>query len=213
MADAPVPDDRLRGRHLVVGVTGSIAAYKAAELVRLLVRAGAEVQPLMTRSATRFIPALTLSTLAKREALVELFPEGAADVCAHASDLFINTMWERDRLPRSWTEPLNRARAVIVPTRYVAEVCRQSDVVVPIEVVPEGVDPGLYPYLERPERDGDRGGRQDVGEGLDAERDDGGGGDDEQAGDQGGEEAFDLRARAGPFDPIEVRRELVSGNR
>lgn len=81
-------------------------------------------------------------------------PAGASDTCSHASDLFINTMWESDRLPRSWAEPLNRARAVIVPTRFVADVCRRSDVAVPIEVVPEGVDPGLYPYLERPEREG-----------------------------------------------------------
>ena len=66
----------LSGARLVLGVTGSIAAYKAADLVRQLVKAGAEVQPVMTPAATRFIPALTLSTLAKREALVEIFPEG-----------------------------------------------------------------------------------------------------------------------------------------
>ena len=70
----------LSGARIVLGVTGSIAAYKAADLVRQLVKAGAEVQPVMTAAATRFVPALTLSTLAKRDALVELFPEAGAEV-------------------------------------------------------------------------------------------------------------------------------------
>jgi glycosyltransferase involved in cell wall biosynthesis len=81
-------------------------------------------------------------------------PYGAAKAFPHASDLFINTMWEGDRLPRGWAEPLNAARAVVVPTRFVADVCVRSGVEVPIEVVPEGADPELYPYLERPERAG-----------------------------------------------------------
>jgi len=68
-------EPRLDGKKLILGVTGSIAAYKAAELVRLLVRAGAEVQPIMTADATRFITALTLGTLAKRQVLIEVFPE------------------------------------------------------------------------------------------------------------------------------------------
>ncbi|HEX9952608.1 MAG TPA: bifunctional phosphopantothenoylcysteine decarboxylase/phosphopantothenate--cysteine ligase CoaBC [Rubricoccaceae bacterium] len=66
----------LAGAKIVLGVSGSIAAYKAAELVRALGRAGAAVQPVMTPAATRFIPALTLSVLAGRETLVDLFPDG-----------------------------------------------------------------------------------------------------------------------------------------
>lgn len=65
----------LSGKHLVLGVTGSIAAYKAADLIRQLVKAGAEVQPILTPAATRFIAPLTLGTLARREALVGLWPE------------------------------------------------------------------------------------------------------------------------------------------
>ena len=65
----------LDGKRIVLGITGSIAAYKAAELVRQLVQAGAEVQPVMTAGAARFIPPLTIATLAKREVLGELFPE------------------------------------------------------------------------------------------------------------------------------------------
>ncbi len=62
------------GRHIVVGITGSIAAYKAALLVRELVRTGAEVHVVMTEAATRFIPPLTLSTLSRNDVVVDMFP-------------------------------------------------------------------------------------------------------------------------------------------
>jgi phosphopantothenoylcysteine decarboxylase/phosphopantothenate--cysteine ligase len=65
----------LSGRHVVLGVTGSIAAYKAAPLVRLLKKAGAEVQVLMTPDAERFVTPLTLGTLSEEEVLMEIFPE------------------------------------------------------------------------------------------------------------------------------------------
>ncbi|MFN3598055.1 MAG: bifunctional phosphopantothenoylcysteine decarboxylase/phosphopantothenate synthase [Rubricoccaceae bacterium] len=69
----------LAGRRLVLGVSGSIAAYKAPDLLRLLVRAGAEVQPVLTAAAARFVTPLTLSTLAGREALQAIFPDTGAD--------------------------------------------------------------------------------------------------------------------------------------
>jgi phosphopantothenoylcysteine decarboxylase/phosphopantothenate--cysteine ligase len=56
---------RLSGKHILLGVTGSIAAYKAAELCRLLVKEGAVVRVVMTSSAATFISPLTLSTLSK----------------------------------------------------------------------------------------------------------------------------------------------------
>jgi phosphopantothenoylcysteine decarboxylase/phosphopantothenate--cysteine ligase len=65
----------LTDRHLLLGVTGSIAAYKAAPLVRLFKKAGAEVRVLMTPDAERFIPSLTLGTLSEQEVLTEIFPE------------------------------------------------------------------------------------------------------------------------------------------
>ena len=68
----------LDGKRIVLGVSGSIAAYKAADLVRRLVKAGAEVQPVMTASAARFIPPLTVATLAGREVLGPLFPDAGA---------------------------------------------------------------------------------------------------------------------------------------
>ncbi len=63
----------LTGKNIILGVCGSIAAYKAASLVRLLIKAGANVQVLMTADATHFITPLTLSTLSKRPVLVDYF--------------------------------------------------------------------------------------------------------------------------------------------
>lgn len=63
----------LEGKKVVLGVCGSIAAYKSALLVRLLVKAGAQVQVVMTADATNFITPLTLSTLSKNPVLVDYF--------------------------------------------------------------------------------------------------------------------------------------------
>ncbi|MFD2572754.1 bifunctional phosphopantothenoylcysteine decarboxylase/phosphopantothenate synthase [Spirosoma soli] len=59
----------LSGKRILLGVTGSISAYKSALLVRLLIKAGAEVQVVMTESAKEFITPLTLATLSKRPTL------------------------------------------------------------------------------------------------------------------------------------------------
>jgi len=63
----------LEGKNVVLGVCGSIAAYKSALLVRLLVKAGANVQVVMTPDATNFITTLTLSTLSKNPVFSEYF--------------------------------------------------------------------------------------------------------------------------------------------
>lgn len=63
----------LKEKKILIAVTGSIAAYKIATLIRLLVKSGAEVKVLMTKAATQFIPALTLSTLSKNEVLQDLY--------------------------------------------------------------------------------------------------------------------------------------------
>ena len=67
--------DALDGANVLLGVSGSIAAYKAAELVRLLKKAGANVQVLLTADAARFVTPLTLGTLSEREVLTEIFPD------------------------------------------------------------------------------------------------------------------------------------------
>jgi len=63
----------LRGRRVVLGVTGGIAAYKAIELCRRLVDAGAHVAPVLTEDALRFVGALTFSALASEPARTSLF--------------------------------------------------------------------------------------------------------------------------------------------
>lgn len=69
----------LDGKKILLAVTGSIAAYKAAILVRLLVKEGAEVKVLMTPLAKQFITPLTLATLSKNPILVDFFdPENGA---------------------------------------------------------------------------------------------------------------------------------------
>lgn len=69
----------LAGKHILLGITGSIAAYKAAALARLLVKAGAQVKVLMTPMAKRFITPLTMATLTRNPILVDFFdPENGA---------------------------------------------------------------------------------------------------------------------------------------
>ena len=67
----------MKNKKIILAVSGSIAAYKAAFLTRLLVKSGAEVQILMTESATRFITPLTLGTLSKRPVFSEIISENA----------------------------------------------------------------------------------------------------------------------------------------
>ena len=69
----------LQGKKIILGVCGSIAAYKSALLVRLLIKAGAEVQVVMTPDAVNFITPLTLSTLSKKPVLVDYFKPGTGE--------------------------------------------------------------------------------------------------------------------------------------
>lgn len=65
----------LTGRRIVLGVTGSIAAYKAADLTSQLRKRGAEVYPVLTKAGARFITPLTLQTLARQPVAAELWDE------------------------------------------------------------------------------------------------------------------------------------------
>ena len=65
----------LSGKRIILGVTGGIAAYKAAFLLRALQKAGAEVRVTMTSAATRFVGTETFSSLSKHEVAVDVFPE------------------------------------------------------------------------------------------------------------------------------------------
>lgn len=84
----------LKGKRILVGVTGSIAAYKTAILTRLLIKSGAEVQLVATTSALDFITPLTLATLSKRPVLSAFFEKSSGQWHNHVelglwADLFI----------------------------------------------------------------------------------------------------------------------------
>lgn len=65
----------LSGKKIILGVTGGIAAYKTASLVRLFIKAGAEVQVIMTPASVDFVTPLTLSTLSKKPVYIHFFNE------------------------------------------------------------------------------------------------------------------------------------------
>jgi phosphopantothenoylcysteine decarboxylase/phosphopantothenate--cysteine ligase len=72
-----------RPRRIVLGVSGGIAAYKSVELLRLLVRAGAEVQVAMTRGAREFVAPQTFAVLSGREVHTEVWSAGSAPAVDH----------------------------------------------------------------------------------------------------------------------------------
>jgi len=73
----------LKGNHIVLGVSGSIAAYKAAYLTRMFVEKGAEVWPILTRSGARFLAPLTLSALTGHRAVVDMWSASEAGDISH----------------------------------------------------------------------------------------------------------------------------------
>jgi len=65
----------LKGKRVVVGITGSIAAYKSVELVRLLIKMGADVRVVMTKHATHFVHPLTFETLSGNRVITDMFSQ------------------------------------------------------------------------------------------------------------------------------------------
>lgn len=84
----------LKGKEIILGVTGGIAVYKAVELLRLLVKGGGDVHVIMTRAATEFVTPLTFQTLSGNPVHLELFNLISEQEIGHISlaeraDLFI----------------------------------------------------------------------------------------------------------------------------
>ena len=73
----------LKGKNIIVGITGGIAAYKTASLVRLFVKAGASVQVIMTPNAREFITPVTLSTLSGKPVISEFFTANTGQWNSH----------------------------------------------------------------------------------------------------------------------------------
>jgi len=84
----------LNGRRILLGVSGSIAAYKAVELLRELTKRGAEVQVVMTEAATKFVAPLTFETLSRQPVLLDMFSLAYGSRIGHIeatrrADLFV----------------------------------------------------------------------------------------------------------------------------
>jgi len=75
----------LKGKKIIIGITGSIAAYKIPLLIRLLKKEGAEVQIVMTPFATEFVTPLTLSTLSEKPVLTDFFDKGDGSWHSHVN--------------------------------------------------------------------------------------------------------------------------------
>jgi phosphopantothenoylcysteine decarboxylase/phosphopantothenate--cysteine ligase len=73
----------LKGKRILLGLTGGVAAYKAAELARLLVKAGADVRAVLSEAATRFITPVTMQALTGQNAWTDLWDARVADNMAH----------------------------------------------------------------------------------------------------------------------------------
>ena len=73
----------LAGKRIILGVTGSIAAYKAVYLLRLLIKAGAEVQVIMTPTAKQFVGPVTFSSLSGKTVLSDFFSAEGGDWNSH----------------------------------------------------------------------------------------------------------------------------------
>jgi phosphopantothenoylcysteine decarboxylase/phosphopantothenate--cysteine ligase len=86
------PDLPLSGRHVVLGVTGSISCYKAADIASKLRQAGAAVEVVMTPAATKFIAPLTFQSLTGRDVVVDMFSTTEAEAhveVARRADAFV----------------------------------------------------------------------------------------------------------------------------
>ena len=75
----------LKGKHIILGITGGIAAYKSAMLARLLIKAGAEVQTVMTPSAKEFITPVTMSALTGKPVVSEFFTANTGEWHSHVN--------------------------------------------------------------------------------------------------------------------------------
>lgn len=73
----------VQNKHIVLGITGGIAAYKAAELVRLLVKAGASVQVVMTTAASQFITPVTMQALSGKPVYIDMWDSNIANGMPH----------------------------------------------------------------------------------------------------------------------------------
>jgi glycosyltransferase involved in cell wall biosynthesis len=157
VASRPVSDAVNFSAHFMVADGyGSMAEYIALGMDRSgarvnvlpyrIVEAGLSPRLIELIAGSRLDPAAPLLHHSTVDAGTHLF--------ARCPQYVLSTMWESDSLPVSWLPALHRARAVVVPTRWCADVFRAHSISSPIHVVPDGVDPEVYHYRPTPDRDG-----------------------------------------------------------
>lgn len=114
----------MKGKHIVVAVTGGIAAYKTAYLVRGLVKQGAEVKVLMTQSAKQFITPLTMATLSQNPVMTEFFNPENGDWNSHVKlGLWADLMIVAPATANTIAKMANGIADNLVTTTYLSAKC------------------------------------------------------------------------------------------
>lgn len=146
----------LSGHFMVADGYGTMAEYIALGMDR----AGARVNVLPYRIveaglSKRLLELARASTLDRAAPLLH---HGTVDAGLHlyqrCREYLISTMWESDGLPTAWLPAMDGARALMVPTRWCADVFRAHGITRPVHVVPDGIDPAVYHYQPPPDREG-----------------------------------------------------------
>lgn len=114
----------MKNKKIIVGVTGGIAAYKAAVFVRLLVKQGAEVQVVMTEFAKKFIGTLTLATLSKRPVISQFYNPENGDWNSHVDlGLWADAMVIMPATANTMGKAANAVADNILVTTYLSAKC------------------------------------------------------------------------------------------
>lgn len=130
----------LNGKHILLGVTGGIAAYKCATLVRLLVKAGAEVSVIMTPTSKAFITPLTLATLSKNPIGVDFYNPENGDWNSHVSyGIWADLMVIAPATANSMAKMANGVADNLLLTSYLSAKC-------PVMVAP-AMDLDMYKHV------------------------------------------------------------------
>lgn len=130
----------LKGKHILLGVSGGIAAYKCASLIRLLVKNGAEVRVIMTPTAKAFITPLTLATLSKNPIGVDFYNPENGDWNSHVSyGLWADLMLIVPATANTMAKMANGVADNLLLTSYLSAKC-------PVMVAP-AMDLDMYRHV------------------------------------------------------------------
>ncbi len=114
----------LNGKKIIIGITGGIAAYKSAVLVRLLVKEGAEVKVIMTKTAKEFITPLTMATLSKNPIMVDFYNPENGDWNSHVEmGLWADAMLIAPATANTLGKMANAIADNLLVTTYLSSKC------------------------------------------------------------------------------------------